>query len=218
VKRPVRVLLADAQKLICAGMRLLLDSLEGVQVIAEAHDGREALSLVKAHHPDLVLMDIPMKGLNGLEAASRMKSEFPEIKVVMLSMYSSEEYVLQGLRAGASGYLLKDSSPGELEQAIQTVMRGEIYLSPSISKRVIKDYVQRVDPGQKSIDLLTIRQREILQLIAEGGSTKEIAEQLHLSKKTVETHRAQLMKRLDIYEIAGLVRYAIRVGLVTSEE
>jgi DNA-binding NarL/FixJ family response regulator len=215
---PVRVLLADDHKLVCAGMRLLLEGLERVQVVAEAHDGREAIGLVKAHRPDLVLMDISMKVLNGLEAAAQIKKEFPEIQVVILSMHSNEEHVLRGLRAGASGYLLKDSGPRELEQAIQMVMRGEIYLSPPISKQVIEDYIQRIDPGQKSIDLLTIRQREILQLIAEGSSTKEIAEQLHLSTKTVETHRAQLMKRLDIYEIAGLVRYAIRVGLVTSEK
>jgi DNA-binding NarL/FixJ family response regulator len=216
--KPVRVLLADDHKLVCAGMRLLLEGFDGVQVVAEAHDGREALSLIKVHHPDLVLMDVAMKGLNGLEATAQVKREFPQVRVVMLSMYSSEEHVLQALRAGASGYLLKDAATQELELAVRTVMRGEIYLSPPVSKQVIGDYVQRICQEQKPTDELSPRQREILQLIAEGHSTKEIAHRLHLSIKTVETHRAQLMKRLGIYEIAGLVRCAIRMGLVTLEK
>lgn len=214
----VRVLLVDDHKLVCAGMRLLLEGLQGVQVVAEAHDGREVLALIKVHHPDLVLMDIAMKGLNGLEATAQVKREFPEIRVIILSMYSSEEHVLQGLRAGASGYLLKDSATQELEQAVRTVMRGEIYLSPPVSKQVIGDYVQRVSHGPKTTEDLTHRQREILQLIAEGHSTKEIAHQLDLSVKTVETHRAQLMRRLGIYDIAGLVRCAIRMGLITPDK
>ncbi|TAK06659.1 MAG: response regulator transcription factor [Candidatus Manganitrophaceae bacterium] len=215
---PIRVLLVDDHKLVCAGMRLLLEGMEGVQVVGEAHDGREALALIKTHHPDLVLMDIAMKGLNGLEATVHVKREFPETQVVILSMYSSEEHVLQGLRAGAAGYLLKDSATQELEDAVRTVMRGETYLSPPVSKQVIGDYVHRVSLGQKSTDPLTLRQREILQLIAEGYSTKEIAHRLDLSVKTVETHRAQIMKRLGIYDIAGLVRCAIRMGLVTPED
>ncbi|WDT72895.1 MAG: response regulator transcription factor [Candidatus Manganitrophus sp.] len=213
----IRVLQVDDHKLVCAGMRLLLEGLEGVQVVAEAHDGREALALVKVHHPDMVLMDIAMKGLNGLEATAHLKKEFPEIRVIILSMYSSEEHVLQGLRAGASGYLLKDAATQELEQAIRAVMRGEMYLSPPVSKQVIGDYVHRVSQGYKAADELTHRQREILQMIAEGQSTKEIAHQLDLSVKTIETHRAQLMKRLGIYDIAGLVRCAIRMGLITPE-
>jgi DNA-binding NarL/FixJ family response regulator len=215
---PVRVLLADDHKLVCAGMRLLLESLKGVRVIAEAHDGREALGLIKAHCPDLVLMDIAMKELNGLEAAAQVKKEFPETRVIIVSMYSSEEHVLQGLRAGASGYLLKDSAIQELDLAIRTVMRGEIYLSPPISKQVIGDYLRRVSHGEKTTDLITHRQREILQLIAEGHSTKEIAHQLDLSVKTVETHRAQLMERLNIHDVPGLVRCAIRMGLITLEQ
>lgn len=215
---PIRVLLVDDHKLVCAGMRLLLEGMEQVQVVGEAHDGREALALIKTHHPDLVLMDIAMKGLNGLETTAHVKREFPETQVIILSMYSSEEHVLQGLRAGAAGYLLKDSATQELEDAVRTVMRGETYLSPPVSKQVIGDYVHRVSLGQKSTDQLTLRQREILQLIAEGHSTKEIAHRLNLSVKTVETHRAQIMKRLGIYDIAGLVRCAIRMGLVTPEE
>lgn len=215
---PVRVLLADDHKLVCAGMRLLLEGLEGVGVVAEAHDGREALGLIKAHRPDLVLMDVAMKGLNGLEAAAQVKKEFPETRVIILSMYSSEEHVLQALRAGASGYLLKDSATQDLELAIRMVMRGEIYLSPPISKQVIGDYLQRVSHGEKSTDLITHRQREILQLIAEGRTTKEIGHRLHLSIKTIETHRAQLMDRLDIHDLAGLVRCAIRMGLVMLDQ
>lgn len=214
----IRVLLADDHKLVCAGLRLILEGLEGVRVVGEAHDGRAAVTLTKTHHPDLVLMDIAMKGLNGLEATAHIKREFPEIRVIILSMYSSEEHVLQGLRAGASGYLLKDSATQELQQAVRTVMQGEIYLSPPVSKQVIGDYIQRVSQAPKPTAELTHRQREILQLIAEGHSTKEIAHRLQLSVKTVETHRAQLMKRLGIYEIAGLVRCAIRMGLVTPDQ
>lgn len=214
----IRALVVDDHKMVCAGMKLLLERLEGVRVVAEAHDGREALDLVKADHPDLILMDIAMEGLNGLEATAQIKREFPEIRVVILSMYSSEEHVLQALRAGASGYLLKGAAIQELDQAIRTVMRGDIFLSPPVSKQVIANYIQRVGPTERLSDSLTHRQREILQRIAEGQSTKEIAFQLHLSIKTVETHRAQLMKRLGIFDVAGLVRYAVRMGLVTLEE
>lgn len=214
----IRVLLVDDHKLVCAGLRLILEGLEGIEVIAEAHDGREALALIKAHHPDLVLMDIAMKELNGLDASFQVKNEFPDVRVILLSTFSSEEHVLQGLRAGVAGYLLKESATEELEQAIRMVMRGEIYLSPPISKQVIGDYIQRVSQGKKSLDELTLRHREVLQLIAEGHSTKEIANKLHLSVKTVETHRAELMRRLGIYDIAGLVRYAIRMGLVSLDK
>src|SRR5579863_130811 len=207
--RPIRAMVADDHKLLCAGLRLLLEGL-GAQVVGEAHDGREALDLVRIHRPDLVLMDIAMKRLNGLEATAHLRRDFPETRIIILSMYSSEEHVLQGLRAGASGYLLKESATDELEQAVQTVIRGEVYLSPPVSRQVIGDYIQRVGQVPNAADLLTHRQREVLQLIAEGHSTKDIAHQLSLSIKTVESHRAQLMERLHIYDIAGLVRYAIR--------
>ena len=213
----IRVLIADDHKLVCAGLRLLLESFGGVHVVAEAHDGNEALVLIRRHRPDLVLMDIAMKGsTNGLEATAQLKREFPEIRAVILSMYSSEEHVLQALRAGASGYLLKNSATEELEQAVRIVMRDEIYLSRPISSRVIRDYINRVAQGQAA-DLLTHRQLETLRLIAEGRSTKEIACQFQLSTKTIETYRAQLMERLNIHDIAGLVRYAIRMGLVNLE-
>jgi DNA-binding NarL/FixJ family response regulator len=198
-----------------AGIRSLLEKIPGVEVVGEAADGREAVALVKSTSPNMVLMDIAMAGLNGLEATARIRKEFPRVRVIILSMHANEEYVLQTLRAGAAGYLLKDSATAELELAIHAVARGDTYLSPAISKRVIDDYLGRTS-GQKSFaEQLTPRQREILQLIAEGKSTKEIAYLLNLSIKTVETHRTQLMDRLDIHDVPGLVRYAMRIGLVT---
>ena len=215
--KPIRVLLADDHALVRAGVRTLLHNLEGVEVVGEASDGRNALSLVKSHRPDLIMLDISMAGMNGLEAAARINKEYPSTKVLMLSAHANEEYVGQALRAGAAGYLLKDASLAELELAVRSVARGETYLSPAVSKHVIQDYVRRVGGERGTIELLTPRQREILQLIAEGNSTKGISRALHISVKTVETHRAQLMDRLDIRDVAGLVRYAIRVGLVEAD-
>jgi DNA-binding NarL/FixJ family response regulator len=216
--KPIRVLLADDHALVRAGFCALLRNLPGVEVVAEAADGREALALVKAHLPDLVLMDITMAGLNGLEAAARITKEHPHVRVLMLSAHANEEYVRQALRAGATGYLLKDAAISELELAVQAVARGETYLSPTISKQVIADYIRRVGGESNPLELLTPRQREILQLIGEGHSTKEIARILHVSPKTVETHRTQLMERLDIHDIAGLVRYAIRAGVLNVNQ
>jgi len=213
---PVRVLLADDHALVRAGIRALLEGLEGVTVVAEAGNGSEVLELARKHRPDVVLLDISMPGLCGLEASALLKQELSEVRVVMLSMHANEEYVLQALRAGASGYMLKDSATAELELALQAVMQGETYLSPRISKQMVEGYVQRVGGEQPKSDSLTPRQRQVLQLIAGGHSTKEIAYRLELSVKTVETHRAQLMERLQIRDIAGLVKYAIRCGLVTT--
>jgi DNA-binding NarL/FixJ family response regulator len=215
---PVRVLLADDHALVRAGIRALLEGLEGVVVVAEAGNGSEVLELARKHRPDVVLLDISMPGIGGLEASAQLKQELPEVRVVMLSMHANEEYVLQALRAGAVGYMLKDSATAELELALQAVMEGETYLSPPISRQVVEGYVQRVGAEQPAADHLTPRQRQVLQLIAEGLSTKEIAYRLELSVKTVETHRAQLMERLQIRDIAGLVKYAIRNGLVSSEK
>lgn len=215
---PVRVLLADDHALVRAGVRALLEGLEGVSVVAEARNGNEVLQLAHAHHPDVVLLDISMPGLGGLEASLQLKRELPEVRVVMLSMHANEEYVLQALRAGAAGYMLKDSATAELELALKAVMQGETYLSPPISKQVVEGYVQRVGTEQPGADNLTPRQRQVLQLIAEGHSTKEIAYRLELSVKTVETHRAQLMDRLSIRDIAGLVKYAIRNGIVSASK
>ena len=212
-----RVLIAEDHALVRAGFRALLSSCAGVQVVAETGDGRQALRLVQEVQPDVILMDISMPGLNGLEATARVVSEHPNIRVIILSMHADEEYVLQALRAGASGYLLKDSDAAELKLAIGAVVRGETYLSPQVSKHVIADYLRLVGDEASSHEPLTPRQREVLQLIAEGHTTKEIAEILSVSEKTAMTHRAQLMERLDIHDIAGLVRYAIRIGLVSSE-
>jgi DNA-binding NarL/FixJ family response regulator len=222
----IRVLLADDHSLVRAGIRALLESLDGIAVVAEAKDGREALGLVDQHHPDVVLMDIAMSGLNGLEATVRITREYPHCRVIILSMHASEEYVLQSLRSGAAGYLLKDAYLNELEMAIKSVARGETYLSPPVSKHVIADYMRRVgddiiegEPsGLSVLEKLTQRQREILQLIAEGHTTQEIAQKLSISVKTVETHRMQLMERLDIHDIAGLVRFAIRSGLISLDD
>jgi DNA-binding NarL/FixJ family response regulator len=212
-----RVLLADNHTLVRAGLRALLQNIAGIQVIAEAGDGREALRLIAEHQPDVVLMDIAMPEMNGLEAAAQVVKTFPQVRVIMLSMHANEEYVLQALRIGAMGYLLKDAGISELELAIKAISQGETYLSPAVSKHVVANYLQRVGNEPNSLEQLTSRQREILQLIAEGKSTKEIAELLYISVKTVETHRMQLMKRLDIHDVAGLVRYAIRMGLVISD-
>lgn len=211
----IRMLLAEDHTIVRAGIRALLQNLEGIEVVAEAGDGREAIRLIETHQPDIVLMDIGMAGLNGLEATARIAKEFPDVRVIILSMYASEEYVLQALRAGAVGYLLKDADMAELEIAIRAVAREETYLSPAVSKHVVADYVRRVGGEPSSLERLTRRQREILQLIAEGHSTQEIAQMLSISVKTVETHRSQLMERLDIHDVASLVRYAIRMGLIT---
>jgi DNA-binding NarL/FixJ family response regulator len=212
----LRVLLADDHTLVRAGLRSLMERMDGVEVVAEAADGEEAVALAGLHRPDLVLMDITMPGSGGLEATQRLKQAYPGIKVIILSMHSSEEYVLQALRAGASGYLLKDAATLELGLALQAVGRGETYLSPPISRQVVEGYVRRVGQRGDALSVLTARQREILRLIAEGCSTRDIAARLGLSVKTVESHRAQLMDRLDIHDVAGLVRFAVRHGLVSS--
>ncbi len=212
----LRVLLVDDHTLLRAGMKALLHTTAAtnVEVIAETGDGSEALTLIETLQPDIVLMDIAVPGLNGLEVTARSTKHFPHVRVIILSMYGNEEYVLQALRAGASGYLLKDSSTTELELAIKAVAHGEIFLSPPVSKHLVADYIRRTSSEPHAQDTLTPRQREVLQLIAEGHTTRQIAEALTISIKTVETHRTQLMERLDIHDIAGLVRYAIRTGIV----
>lgn len=213
---PLRVVLAEDHTLVRKGIRAVLRQLAGVEVVAEAADGRAAIELVRRHAPDVVVMDIAMSGLNGLDATARITREFPQTRVLILSMHATEEYVAQALRAGATGYLMKGADVPEFELAIRSVARGETYLTPSVSKHVVEEYLRRVgEPGD--LDVLTPRQREILQLVAEGCSTKEIAKQLHLSAKTVEAHRGEIMSRLDIHDVAGLVRWAIRAGVVSLE-
>jgi DNA-binding NarL/FixJ family response regulator len=210
---PIRVLLADDHTLVRAGIRGLLQGLPGVEVVEEAGDGQEALRLAEALRPDVVLLDVGMPGLNGLEVAGRLATIDASIRVIILSMHTSEEYVLRALRAGCVGYLLKASAVAELELAVRAVARGETYLSPAVSKRVVDDYVSRTGGAADPLDALTPRQREILQ----GHSSKEIAQRLGLSYRTVEAHRAQLMERLGVHDLAGLVRFAVRVGLIRPE-
>jgi len=214
--RPIRVLLAEDHTLVRAGFQAILRDLADIEVIAEAGDGREALRLIEAERPDVVLMDITMPDLNGLEATAHASSEFPEVGIIILSMHADEEYVLRALHVGAAGYLLKDADIDEFQRAITSVANGETYLSPRISG-VVADYMRRAGPEPTSLELLTPRQREVLQLLAEGHTVAGIGQMLGISHKTVETHRMALMERLDIRDIAGLVRYAIRVGLVTPD-
>ncbi len=215
----IRVVLAEDHALVRAGIRALLQDLSGIEVVAEAGNGQDALHLIELHQPDVVLTDIAMPGLNGLEVAARVATQFPGVRVIILSMHADEEYVRQALHSGAAGYLLKDAGTAELELAVKAVARGETYLSPAVSKQVVADYVRGHGNGEPNVlARLTARQREVLQLIAEGATTHQIARRLNISVKTVETHRAQLMERLDIHDIAGLVRFAIRMGLVTPNE
>ncbi|MCX5815459.1 MAG: response regulator transcription factor [Proteobacteria bacterium] len=215
--KKIRILLADDHVLVRAGIRSLLEQMSGIEVVGEAGDGREAVKLIRQLRPDIVLMDVAMAQMNGIEATGRIKKAYKDIQVIILSMYSNEEYVLQALQAGASGYLLKDAATLELELAVRAVSRNETYLSPGVSKHVIDSYRKRILTDQQPVEQLTPRQREVLQLIAEGRTTKEIASILKVAIKTVETHRTQMMERLNIHDIAGLVRYAIRVGLIRPQ-
>lgn len=214
----LRIVLADDHALVRAGIRALLERMPGVEVVGEAADGVEALALVKAQQPDILLLDIAMRGLNGLDTAARIANDLPRLKVIILSMHANEEYVIQALRAGAVGYLLKDSATIELELAIEAVGRGETYLSSPVSHTVIDGYLNRVsDSGATEAHSLTPRQFEVLKHLAEGQSAKQIAFALNLSVKTVETHRAQLMERLGIHDVPGLVKYAMHIGLIPHE-
>lgn len=217
--KPLRIILADDHALVRAGLRALLERLDGVEVVAEADDGRVAVALARQHRPDVVCMDIGMPELNGVDATAQLGQQCPAVRVLMLSMHKNEEYVSHALQAGAAGYLLKDAAPAELDVALQAVARGDVYLSPAVSHHVVSGYVQRVraPAGGPPASRLTQRQREVLQLIAEGRTTKQIAATLHLSPKTVETHRRQVMERLAVHDIAGLVRYAVRIGLVSAD-
>jgi DNA-binding NarL/FixJ family response regulator len=213
----IRVLLADDHDLFRAGLRGLLQDLDGIEVVAEAGDGQEALRLVEEKRPDVVLMDLMMPGLNGLDATALIARKFPNVRVVILSMNAAEEFVLPAVRAGASGYLLKNVKPAEVEQALRAVARGETYLTPAVSGHLIDDYRKRAGDDSDSLTRLTPRQREVLQLVAEGNTTKEIARRLSVTVKTIETYRSQLMEVLDIHDIASLTRYAIRKGIVSPE-
>ena len=213
----VRVLLAEDHLLVRAGIRALLGSLPGIEVVGEATSGAEVMGAVETLSPDVVLMDISMPGMNGLEATRRLSDDHPEVRVIILSMHASEDYVARALKAGAGGYLTKASAAQELERALSAVMAGGQYIDSHISRSALETSLRRMDDGREA-DVLTARQREILQMIAESLGTKEIAYRLGVSTKTVETHRKLLMDRLNIHDVAGLVRYAIRTGVVSSDE
>ena len=212
----VRVLLAEDHLLVRAGIRALLASLPDIQVVGEVTSGTEVMQAVESLSPDVVLMDISMPGMNGLEATRRLADDYPDVRVIIVSMHASEDYVARALKAGARGYLTKASAAQELERALTAVMSGSQYIDSHISRAALETYLRRLDEGREG-DVLTARQREILHKIAESLGTKEIAYRLGVSTKTVETHRKLLMDRLNIHDVAGLVRYAIRTGVVTSD-
>lgn len=214
---PIRVLLADDHALVRAGIRALLSTIEGVEVIAEAGNGREALQLIRELQPDIVLLDIAMPDLSGLEVLKESKKDFPDLRVIILTVHEAGEYAMEALRAGAAGYLPKSAAANELQVAIKIVSRGETYVSGEVSRKTLLEFSKGATEHTPFLARLTPRQREILTLIAEGHSTKDIGRTLNISAKTVESHRAQLMERLDIHDVAGLVRYAIKKGLVKVE-
>ena len=215
--KPIRVILADDHHLVRAGIRSLLESIDGVEVLADCGDGREALTLIDEHRPDVAVLDIGMPGLNGLEVARRAAQTSSATRVIILSMYADPSYVRQAMKAGVSGYLLKGAAVSELSLALEAVMRSERYLTPKVAQTVVEGFLGKDDHEGEPVDDLTERQREILQLIAEGRSTREMAEMLDVSVKTIETHRSRLMDRLGIRDVPGLVRFAIRAGLVPPD-
>ena len=213
--KTIRVLIADDHALVRAGIRALVEKIEGIVVVGEAGKGSEALELVKNLKPDLILLDITMPDGGGFDVLDHTTKNYPDLKVIVLTVHDAGEYAIRALREGAAGFLPKSAASIELEQAIQTVMCGKVYISPETSRKTLLEYGKGTKRDQ--LASLSPRQREVLRLIAEGNTTKQIAQQLEISVKTVETHRAQLMERLGIREVAGLVRYAITVGLVEVE-
>ena len=215
----IRVVLADDHAFVRRGVRALLEEAGDIEVVAVAEDGDKALALVQANRPDVLVTDIEMPGLDGFELTTRVVREFPGTKVLILSIHKQKEYATRALSCGALGYLLKDAGERECEAAVRAVYRGESYLSPAISSHLVAEYARLAQaeepPGGPP---LTPRQREVLQLIAEGLPTKAIARRLSISAKTVDAHRSQLMERLDIHDVAHLVRYAIRHRLIEADE
>lgn len=213
--KPLRLLLADDHTLVRSGLRALLDGMDGVTVVAEADNGEQAVAQAQALAPDVALLDITMPGLNGLQAAERILAQSPPPRVVILSMHAAEEYVNRALALGVSGYLLKDAATLELQAALEAVSAGQTYLSPRITSQLLESRLKTGEGAARPG--LTARQLEVLRLLALGKSVKEIAYDLQLSAKTVETYRAQIMERLDLHDLASLVRYAIRTGLISAE-
>lgn len=216
--KPISVILADDHTLVRAGIRALLEKLPDVKVVGEASDGREVLNLVKSQGADVVLMDIGMPGLNGLDAAKRLARECPGVRVIILSVHHNDEYVWRALKVGVSGYLLKKSATAELRIALQSVVHDKVYLSREISTRLAKKFpLHHITQVKSPLEQLSDRQREVLQLIAEGQNTKEIAVIMKVSPKTVEYHRKKMMETLNVHDIPRLVRFALRTGLVAEE-
>jgi len=215
--RKIRVLLADDHQLMRSGLRLMLERESDMSVVGEASDGREAVALAKSLKPDVVVMDIAMPNLSGIEAAHQMIQENPELGIVMVSMHSDETYVLRALKAGSRGYLLKDSAEADLIKAIHVVAGGKSFFSPAISKVLLDDYVRNLKRSgtEDAYELLTPREREVLQLIAEGKSNKDIANLLNLSVYTVESHRSNLMEKLNLRGLPELILYAVRKGIIS---
>jgi DNA-binding NarL/FixJ family response regulator len=215
----IRILLADDHAIIRQGLRSLLEKEPDIEVVGEAEDGRKALELVRELVPDIVVMDITMPNLNGIDATSRIVREFPNVKVIALSIHSNRRFIADMLKAGASGYILKECLFEEFVEAIRTVSTGGVHLSPKITGVVIDDYVERLlTKAGLPTPVLTEREHEVLQLIAEGKSMKRIASELHVSPKTIEANRHQIIKKLDIHSVAELTKYAIREGLTTLEQ
>lgn len=214
--KKLRLVLADDHALVRAGIRLLIENLRNVEVVGEASNGLEALELIEVTSPDIAMVDLGMPHLNGIGIAERTAKDFPSVKVIILSIHRDEEFVMHAFRVGAAGYIVKDAATAELSAAINAVAGGNLYLSPMISGTLIASSLGRATPIQRQ-EPLTIRQREVLRLIVEGRTMKEIAVSLNLSIKTVEAHRAQMTERLGIRDVPGLVRYAMRIGLVPSE-
>jgi DNA-binding NarL/FixJ family response regulator len=214
----ITVLVAEDHTIVRKGICSLLEAKAEIEVVGEAEDGREAVDKAEALHPDVVLMDITMPRLNGLEATRQIKRLFPQVKILALTMYTNEEYIQQILQAGASGYVVKQAAPAELISAIQAVYRGDSFLSPTISKTLIEEYLKHSDqtapPDQTK---LTDREREVLQLLAEGNSNRDIAQKLNISIKTVGVHRTNLMEKLGMHSLTDLVKYALRKGIIRLE-
>ncbi len=215
--KSIRILLADDHTVVRKGLRLLLENEPGFVVVADAATGREAVNLAEQHEPDVVVMDIAMPILNGIEAARQIASKLPHVAIVFLSMHSDESYVLRALKAGARAYLLKDSAEQDLINAVRAVSEGKAFFSPAISKMLVEDYMQQMRERKvdDSFDLLTTREREILQLLAEGKNNKEVAALLNLSLYTVETHRSNIFQKLNLHSGAELILYAIRKGVIS---
>jgi DNA-binding NarL/FixJ family response regulator len=212
----IRVILVDDHQIMLQGLRALLDKQPDMEVIAEAGEGRTALRLARDLSPDVIILDVAMPDLNGIETARMITAEMSDIKVIALSMHSDRRFVIEMLKAGASGYLLKDCALEDLVRAIRVVMANQTYLSPEIAGTVVEEYVRRSPDGDTSaFSILTVREREVLQLLAEGLSTKNIAARLHVSVKTIETHRQHIMEKLDTHSIADLIKYAVREGLTS---